>query len=133
MSHSPALSCLKRNARPPRQKSQSVTAIVEARGLTKRFRDVAALSGLDLGADSGQVTAWLGPNGAGKTTFIGAVATLVRADGGELSVAGIDVRSEPARVRHVIGLAGQSASVEPAMTGRENLEFTARLFGLGRR
>jgi ABC-2 type transport system ATP-binding protein len=110
-----------------------MTAIVEARGLRKRFGDVEALTGLDLVALSGQVTALLGPNGAGKTTFIGAVATLVRPDGGELRVAGIDARSEPGRVRRVIGLAGQSASVEPAMTGRENLEFTARLFGLGRR
>src|SRR5262245_61570015 len=112
---------------------QLLTAIVEARGLSKRFDEVAALDGLDLVADSGQVTALLGPNGAGKTTFIGAVATLVRPDAGELRVAGIDVRSEPARVRRVIGLAGQSASVEPKMTGRENLEFTARLFGLDHR
>jgi daunorubicin resistance ABC transporter ATP-binding subunit len=110
-----------------------VTAIVEARALRKRFGEVEALAGLDLVAVSGQVTALLGPNGAGKTTFIGAVATLVRPDSGELSVAGIDARSEPGRVRRVIGLAGQSASVEPSMTGRENLEFTARLFGLGRR
>jgi ABC-2 type transport system ATP-binding protein len=110
-----------------------VTAVVEARGLSKRFGEVAALNGLDFVADSGQVTALLGPNGAGKTTFIRAVATLLRPDDGELFVAGIDARSEPARVRRVIGLAGQSASVEPAMTGRENLEFTGRLFGLERR
>jgi ABC-2 type transport system ATP-binding protein len=110
-----------------------VTAVVEARGLSKRFGEIAALNGLDFVADSGQVTALLGPNGAGKTTFIGAVATLVRPDGGKLFVAGIDASSEPARVRRVIGLAGQSASVEPAMTGRENLEFTGRLFGLDRR
>src|SRR5262245_61536680 len=118
------------NARLPRRRSQPVTAVVEARGLSKRFGEIAALNGLDFVAESGQVTALLGPNGAGKTTFIGAVATLVRPDGGDLRVAGIDVGSEPARVRRVIGLAGQSASVEPAMTGRENLEFTARLFGL---
>jgi ABC-2 type transport system ATP-binding protein len=107
--------------------------IVEARGLTKRFGRVEALAGLDLTAESGHVTALLGPNGAGKTTFISAVATLLRPDGGELRVAGIDVTSEPQRVRRVIGLAGQFASVEPAMTGRENLEFVGRLFGLDRR
>src|SRR5262245_65873472 len=99
---------------------QLLTAIVEARGLSKRFDEVAALDGLDLVADSGQVTALLGPNGAGKTTFIGAVATLVHLDGGELRVAGIDVRSEPARVRRVTGLAGQAASVQPATTDREH-------------
>jgi daunorubicin resistance ABC transporter ATP-binding subunit len=110
-----------------------MTAIVEARGLSKRFGEVEALNGLDLVAHSGEVTALLGPNGAGKTTFISAVATLVRPDGGDLWVAGLDVRSEPGLVRGVIGLAGQSASVEPAMTGRENLDFIARLFGLDRR
>jgi daunorubicin resistance ABC transporter ATP-binding subunit len=112
---------------------KKVTPIVEARGLTKRFGEVEALAGLDLVAESGQVTALLGPNGAGKTTFISAVATLLRPDSGVLRVAGIDASSEPGRVRRVIGLAGQSASVEPAMTGRENLEFIGRLFGLGRR
>jgi ABC-2 type transport system ATP-binding protein len=110
-----------------------MTPIVEARGLTKRFGNVEALAGLDLVAASGQVTALLGPNGAGKTTFISALATLLRPDGGELRVAGIDVAFEPQRVRRIIGLAGQFASVEPAMTGRENLEFVGRLYGLDRR
>jgi daunorubicin resistance ABC transporter ATP-binding subunit len=107
--------------------------IIEARGLTKRFGEVEALAGLDLVAESGHVTALLGPNGAGKTTFVSAVATLLRPDAGELRVAGIDVATEPRRVRQIIGLAGQYASVEPAMTGRENLELVARLFGLDRR
>jgi daunorubicin resistance ABC transporter ATP-binding subunit len=110
-----------------------MTAIIEAHGLTKRFDDVEALAGLDLVAESGHVTALLGPNGAGKTTFVNAVATLLRPDAGELRVAGINVMSEPRRVRQIIGLAGQFASVEPAMTGLENLEFVARLFGLERR
>ncbi len=109
-----------------------MTPIVEARGLTKRFGEVEALAGLDLVAHSGRVTALLGPNGAGKTTFISAVATLLRPDRGELRVAGIDVTSEPQRVRQTIGLAGQFASIEPAMTGRENLVFVGRLFGLDR-
>jgi ABC-2 type transport system ATP-binding protein len=110
-----------------------MTPIIEARGLTKSFGKVQALAGLDLVAESGHVTALLGPNGAGKTTFVSAVATLLRPDAGELRVAGIDVESEPQRVRQIIGLAGQYASVEPAMTGRENLELVARLFGLDRR
>jgi ABC-2 type transport system ATP-binding protein len=110
-----------------------MTPVVEARGLTKRFGDVEALTGLDLVAEPGQVTALLGPNGAGKTTFISAVATLLRPDSGDLRVAGVDALAEPRRVRRLIGLAGQSASVEPAMTARENLEFVGRLFGLDRR
>ncbi len=110
-----------------------MTPIIEAKSLAKRFGEVRALDAFDLIAESGQVTALLGPNGAGKTTFVSAVATLVRPDAGELRVGGIDVACEPARVRRMIGLAGQFASVEPTMTGRENLEFVARLFGLDRR
>jgi len=107
-----------------------VTPILEARGLTKRFGRTQALAGLDLVAEPGRVVALLGPNGAGKTTFVRAVATLLRPDAGSLQVAGIDALRHPARVRQVIGLAGQFAAVEPAMTGRENLEMVARLFGL---
>ena len=106
--------------------------IIEARGLTKAFGDTQALAGLDLVAESGHVTALLGPNGAGKTTFISAVATLLKPDAGELRVAGIDVLANPKAVRQVIGLAGQYASVEPAMTGLENLQMVARLFGLSK-
>ncbi len=106
--------------------------IIEARGLTKRFGETQALAGLDLVAESGRVTALLGPNGAGKTTFISAVATLLRPDAGELRVAGIDAFAHPKAVRQVIGLAGQYASVEPAMTGLENLQMVARLFGLSK-
>jgi len=110
-----------------------MTAMIEARGLKKRYGKTIALDGLDLVADAGQVVAVLGPNGAGKTTFVRTVATLLRADAGTLVVAGYDARKEPAAVRRVIGLAGQFAAIEPAMTGRENLEMVARLFGQSRR
>ncbi|HUA06747.1 MAG TPA: ATP-binding cassette domain-containing protein [Solirubrobacteraceae bacterium] len=110
-----------------------MSAMIEARGLTKRFGKTVALDGLDLVAEAGQVVAVLGPNGAGKTTFVRTVATLLRADAGTLRVAGYDARKEPAAVRSVIGLAGQFAAIEPAMTGRENLEMVARLFGQGRK
>jgi ABC-2 type transport system ATP-binding protein len=107
--------------------------IIEARGLAKRFGSVDALAGLDLVAESGRVVAVLGPNGAGKTTFVRSLATLVRPDAGTLRVAGIDALRHPDQVRRVIGLAGQFAAVEEAMTGRENLRMVARLFGHGRR
>src|SRR6478672_5989003 len=106
-----------------------MTPTIEATGVRKRFGKTVALDGLDLTAEPGQVVAILGPNGAGKTTFVRAVATLLRLDGGTLRVAGHDVRREPAQVRRLIGLAGQFAAVEPAMTGRENLVMVARLFG----
>src|SRR5215213_717912 len=105
-----------------------MTPTIEAAGLRKRFGKTVALDGLDLVAEPGQVLAVLGPNGAGKTTFVRTVATLLRPDAGELRVAGHDVRRQPGAVRRVIGLAGQYAAVEPAMTGRENLRLV-RLFG----
>ncbi len=106
--------------------------LLEACGLTVRFGKVTALDGLELTAPPGQVLAILGPNGAGKTTFVRTVATLVQPDSGELRVRGRDVVADAAGVRRDIGLAGQFAAVEPTMTGRENLEMTARLFGHGR-
>ena len=109
-----------------------MTMAIEGRALVKRYGKTRALDGLDLAAESGQVVAVLGPNGAGKTTFVRAVATLLRLDGGVLNVAGHDVARDPGAVRRVIGLAGQFAAIEPAMTGRENLEMVARLFGLDR-
>jgi len=105
---------------------------IEASGLRKHYGDVHALAGLDLVAPAGKVTAVLGPNGAGKTTFVKAVATLLRPDAGTLRVAGIDAIERPELVRRVIGLAGQTAAVEPALTGRENLIMVARLFGHGK-
>src|SRR5919202_7154958 len=110
-----------------------MTPTIEARGLTKRYGKTTALDGLDVLAEPGQVLAVLGPNEAGKTTFVRAVATLLPLDGGALRVVGHDVHKEPAAVRRLIGLAGQFAAVEPAMTGRENLEMVARLFGQDRR
>src|SRR5215207_2243929 len=94
--------------------------IVEANRVVKRFGKVTALDGLTLAAPAGGVLAVLGPNGAGKSTFVRMIATLITPDAGELRVAGLDAVRQPERVRSVIGLAGQSAAVEDAMTGREN-------------
>ena len=110
-----------------------MAATIEAEGLRKRYGKTLALDGLDLVAERGEVVAVLGPNGAGKTTFVRAVATLLRLDAGTLRVAGHDVAREPDAVRGAIGLAGQFAAIEPAMTGRENLEMVANLFGQSRR
>jgi len=104
-------------------------ALVEARGLRKKFGKVTALSDLSVELPAGQPVAILGPNGAGKTTFIRMVATLIRPDEGTLLVSGRDVVKEPMAVRRTIGLAGQAAAVEEMMTGRENLVMVARLYG----
>ena len=109
-----------------------MTPIIEASGVVKRFGKTVALDALDLVADQGVILAVLGPNGAGKTTFVRCIATLIKPDAGTLRVFGHDVAHEPHAVRLSIGLAGQFAAVEEAMTGRENLEMVARLFGQDR-
>ncbi|MDY7103349.1 MAG: ATP-binding cassette domain-containing protein [Actinomycetota bacterium] len=121
----------------PTAEAQGAAHAIEAVGLEKVFGTgagaVRALDGLDVVARAGEVTAVLGPNGAGKSTLVRAVATLGDLDGGRLTVGGIDALRHPERVRPLIGLAGQSAAVEPALTGRENLVMVARLFGHDRR
>jgi ABC-2 type transport system ATP-binding protein len=109
-----------------------MTDMVEATGVVKRFGKTLALDGLELVADQGVVLAVLGPNGAGKTTLVRCIATLTRPDAGTLRVFGHDVVRQPQAVQSSIGLAGQFAAVEPTMTGRENLEMVARLFGQDR-
>ncbi|MGO9557617.1 MAG: ATP-binding cassette domain-containing protein [Acidimicrobiales bacterium] len=104
-------------------------ALIEAERLSKRFGKVQALNELNLTLPFGQVVAILGPNGAGKTTFIRTVATLLRPGAGSLRVAGRDVIHDSMAIRRLIGLAGQSAAVEVMMTGRENLNMVARLYG----
>jgi ABC-2 type transport system ATP-binding protein len=106
--------------------------MIEATGVVKRFGETMALDGLELSAEEGVILAVLGPNGAGKTTFVRCISTLLEPDAGTLRVFGHDVVREPQAVRSSIGLAGQFAAVEAAMTGRENLAMVARLFGQDR-
>jgi ABC-2 type transport system ATP-binding protein len=106
-------------------------SIIEVDGLVKTFRGrTRALAGLSLEVPAGVVYGLLGPNGAGKTTLIRVLATLLPFEAGAARVAGFDVRRDPARVRARIGLAGQYAAVDGYLTGRENVELVALLYGL---
>ena len=106
--------------------------IIVASGLVKRYGEVTALDGLDLSVPEGTVLGLLGPNGAGKTTAVRILTTLLRADEGQATVAGIDVTRDPQGVRSRIGLSGQYAAVDEHLTGFENLDMVGRLYGLGR-
>jgi ABC-2 type transport system ATP-binding protein len=105
---------------------------IEARGLRKAFGKVQALDGLSLAVPAGSVLGLLGPNGSGKTTAVSILATALRPDAGRATVGGLDVVSDAARVRRVIGLAGQFAAVDPNLTGRENLRLIGRLSRMSR-
>jgi ABC-2 type transport system ATP-binding protein len=113
--------------------TSTATAAIEASGLVKSFGTVLAVDGLDLSVPRGGVFALLGPNGAGKTTTIRIFATLTKPDAGRARVLGHDVTTAPQAVRSGICLTGQFASVDPSLTGRENLVLYARLLGLARR
>ena len=88
---------------------------------------VRALDGVSLSVEAGTVLGLLGPNGAGKTTAVRVLTTLLVPDTGQASVAGIDVIKHPAQVRRSIGLAGQYAAVDEALTGAENLQLVGSL------
>lgn len=111
----------------------SLESSVIARGLVKRYGDVAALDGLDLEVKSGTVLGLLGPNGAGKTTAVSILTTLVKPTEGNATVAGIDVVADPKGVRSRIGLSGQYAAVDEHLTATENLEMIGRLYGMSRK
>jgi len=103
---------------------------VSARGLTKTFGSTRALRGVDLDIPTGSVLGVLGPNGAGKTTAVRILTTLLQADAGTATILGYDVARQPHEVRKRIGLAGQAATVDEVLTGRQNLELVGRLYHL---
>lgn len=107
--------------------------IIRAVDLRKSYGATPVLAGLDLEVREATVHALLGPNGAGKTTTVRILATLVRPDSGQVTVAGHDLVREPAAVRRAIGLTGQYAALDELQTARENLVMMGRLARLGRR
>ncbi len=108
------------------------TNAIEARGLVKKFGKTTALAGVDLTARTGTVLGLLGPNGAGKTTAVRILATLLRPDDGEARVCGYDVVRDGHRVRQLIGLTGQYASLDEGLSGTNNLIMIGRLLGASR-
>ncbi|WP_141580283.1 ATP-binding cassette domain-containing protein [Actinomadura sp. WMMA1423] len=105
---------------------------IQVAGLRKAFGDRTVLDGIDFEVPRGTVFSLLGPNGAGKTTVVRILSTLIPADGGDVSVAGRDLRRDPDGVRRAIGVTGQYSAVDGLLTGRENLILMADLHRLGK-
>jgi ABC-2 type transport system ATP-binding protein len=112
--------------------SQSQPAI-SVSGLRKSYGDKTVLNGIDLQVPAGTIFSLLGPNGAGKTTTVQILSTLIRADGGMVSVAGHDPMTNPHAVRSSIGVTGQFSAVDKLLTAKENLLLVADLCHLSKK
>ncbi|WP_117213769.1 ATP-binding cassette domain-containing protein [Allorhizocola rhizosphaerae] len=114
--------------------------MIETTGLRKSFRSragretktVEAVRGVNLSVAEGEIFGFLGPNGAGKTTTLRMLATLIEPDGGEATVAGVDLRKSPGEVRKRIGYVAQGGSTWDDSTAREELVLHARMYGIGK-
>jgi ABC-2 type transport system ATP-binding protein len=105
---------------------------VSVHRLVKRYDDIEAVAGIDLGVRSGETFGFLGPNGAGKSTTINILCTLTRPTSGTAQVAGHDVVLERKEVRRNIGLVFQDTTLDAYLTGEQNLRFHAELYGVER-
>src|SRR5689334_2755976 len=114
--------------------------MIEASGLRKSYRSrrrrkvtiVDAVRGVDFSVQRGEIFGFLGPNGAGKTTTLRMLATLISPDGGEATIAGVDLRRSPARVRQCIGFVAQGSGTYGQSTARRDLVHQARMYGVSK-
>lgn len=105
---------------------------VRCQKLVKHYGPVEALKGLDLEMQPGEIFGLLGPNGAGKTTTTKILLTIVAPTSGKAEVLGLDVTEKPHEVRRRVGYVPQELTSDPNLTGRENLDFFARIYHLGK-
>jgi ABC-2 type transport system ATP-binding protein len=120
--------------------TSELASVIETTGLRKSFRSrqgrekktVEAVRGVDLQVREGEIFGFLGPNGAGKTTTLRMLATLIEPDGGEATVAGVNLRSHPGEVRKRIGYVAQGGSTWDDSTAREELVLHARMYGISK-
>jgi ABC-2 type transport system ATP-binding protein len=112
--------------------SMAAELVIQAEGLKKRYGETQALDGVSFSVPAGTILGLLGPNGAGKTTAVRILTTLALPDAGTATVAGIDVVRHPNEVRRHIGVAAQDATLDPLLTGRQNLVLVGELSDMGR-
>jgi ABC-2 type transport system ATP-binding protein len=103
---------------------------IETKALTKKFGALVAVDGVDLNIEQGGIFGLLGPNGAGKSTIISMLCTILKPSSGSALVNGYDIVKQPSSVRKSIGIVFQDPSVDDRLTGRENLEMHADLYGV---
>jgi len=100
------------------------------KNLTKKYRDVIAVSDLSLEIEDGEIFGLLGPNGAGKTTVILLISTVLKPTSGDATVNSFSINTHSHRVREIIGIASQEAVLDPRLTAAQNLVFHAEACGI---
>ena len=105
---------------------------IEIKKLTKKYRDVTAVDGLELSVRRGELFALLGVNGAGKTTTIKMLSCLTSPTSGEAFLDGKSIASQPGEVKRIIGVSPQETAVAPNLTVMENLELMCGVHGLSK-
>ena len=105
---------------------------VDCQHLTYRYGKFTAVDDVTLQVRPGETMGLLGPNGAGKTTLVRMLTTLAPVQDGQLRIFGLDARRQTVDIRSNIGYVPQQLSIEPALTGRQNVEWFARLYGVPR-
>jgi len=103
---------------------------ITLKGLTKRFGDLIAVDTVTLSVEPGEIFGLLGPNGAGKTTIINMLTTLLAPTSGSATITGYNIESDQEDVRRHIGIIFQDPSLDIGLTGRENLDFHAMMYGI---
>src|SRR5438477_12591844 len=105
-------------------------ALLEGRGLGKRFGEVVAVDGVSVALESGRILGLLGPNGAGKTTTVAMLAGLVTPDAGDVLVGGRRLAGDVDPAKRRLGLVPQDLALYDELSARENLKFFGALYGL---
>jgi len=107
-----------------------MSAIIETKELSKRFGSLTAVDSITFTVNEGEIFGLVGLNGAGKTTTILMLASLLNPDSGSATVSGYDIIKEKDGVRESIGLVFEEQAVDIYLTGKQNLDFYARMYNL---
>jgi len=104
--------------------------LLDVKDLKKSFKKVEAVKGISFQVEKGEILGLLGPNGAGKSTTISMISTLIRPDGGSIVYDGQDIGSAPKAIQKNLGYVPQEIALYPMLSGRENMYFWGRAYGL---
>ena len=114
------------------QKEKKILDIIKTNNLTKKFDDLTAVDNVSFSVKKGEIFGFLGPNGAGKTTTIKMLITLLHPTNGSARISDFNIIKNRDKVRKNIGVVFQEPALDTELTGGENLDYHARMYGIGR-